>query len=485
MIEEFDPFFVEDPVRDEHALQDIPKLRQMTTVPLTHGEEWGLKWDFNRLVENHDVDFIRSTLPNVGGITEMMKAAAICETHAVGIVPHFTGPIATAALVNCLSTFSGPVLMEYNFGGRPIDYLPECLDFKNGKAYTNQRPGLGVTAEMKLLTQIGEVTEPGRPQRLSATRRVADALVTIVTSFQVTPKGLLEPRRSEARATENWELETGRTSANRQLEEIHESPRPARLDALGGGATLLASRCMAVRSLADFNAYAQAVRGTGPVKIRDIKTILTAPNRIRLVVVKVETTEPGLVGWGCATFTQRALVVQTAVEQYLKPFLIGRNVDEIEDIWQSSYMSSYWRNGRVLFNAMSGVDIALWDIKGKRAGMPLYQLLGGKVRHGADCYYHASGASFTEVEENARRGMEQGFRHVRVQVSTPGYASYGARSTAPAAGAQSTRPSARPTRARSGSRRRTCGCCPSSSSTCGRSSATRSSCCTTCTSASR
>jgi L-alanine-DL-glutamate epimerase-like enolase superfamily enzyme len=161
-IEEYEPFFVEDPVRDENALQDIPKLRQMTTVPLTHGEEWGLKWDFNRLVENHDVDFIRSTLPNVGGITEMMKVAAICETHAVGIVPHFTGPIATAGLVNCLSTFSGPVLMEYNYGGRPIDYLPECLDFKNGKAYTNQRPGLGVTPEMKLLTLIGEVTEPGR-----------------------------------------------------------------------------------------------------------------------------------------------------------------------------------------------------------------------------------------------------------------------------------------------------------------------------------
>ena len=117
----------------------------MTTVPLTHGEEWGLKWDFNRLVENHDVDFVRSTLPNVGGITEMMKVAALCETHAVGIVPHFTGPIATAALVNCLSTFSGPVLMEYNYGGRPIDYLPECLDFKNGKAFTNERPGLGVT----------------------------------------------------------------------------------------------------------------------------------------------------------------------------------------------------------------------------------------------------------------------------------------------------------------------------------------------------
>jgi mannonate dehydratase len=185
-------------------------------------------------------------------------------------------------------------------------------------------------------------------------------------------------------------------------------------------------------------AYAQAVKGTAPVRIRDITTVLTAPNRIRLVIVKVETTEPGLVGWGCATFTQRALVVKTAIDEYLKPFLVGRNVDEIEDIWQSSYMSSYWRNGPVLFNAMSGVDIALWDIKGKRAGMPLYQLLGGKVRQGADCYYHASGASFTEVEENARAGMERGFRHVRVQVSTPGYASYGARSTAPQAGAAPT-----------------------------------------------
>jgi len=161
-MEEYDPFFVEDPVRDEHALQDLPKLRQMTTVPLTHGEEWGLRWDFNRLVESHDIDFIRATLPNVGGITEMMKVAGICETHAVGIIPHFTGPVATAALVNCLSTFSGPVMLEYAFDGKPIDYLPESFDFRNGKMYANGRPGLGVTADMKLLTMIGEVTEPGR-----------------------------------------------------------------------------------------------------------------------------------------------------------------------------------------------------------------------------------------------------------------------------------------------------------------------------------
>ena len=98
LIEEYEPYFVEDPVRDEHAHQDLPKLRQMTTVPLTHGEEWGQRYDFNKLVENHDIDYIRATLPNVGGITEMMKIAAMCETHAVGIIPHFTGPIATAAL---------------------------------------------------------------------------------------------------------------------------------------------------------------------------------------------------------------------------------------------------------------------------------------------------------------------------------------------------------------------------------------------------
>jgi galactonate dehydratase len=75
-------------------------------------------------VESHAVDYIRSTLPNVGGITEMMKVAAICETHAVGIVPQLTGPIATAALVNCLSAFSGPVMLE-QYGDRPIDYMPD------------------------------------------------------------------------------------------------------------------------------------------------------------------------------------------------------------------------------------------------------------------------------------------------------------------------------------------------------------------------
>jgi L-alanine-DL-glutamate epimerase-like enolase superfamily enzyme len=160
LIEEYEPYLVEDPTRDEQFREDIPKLRRMTTVPLAAGEEWGQRWDFNKLVENHDIDYNRCTLPNVGGITEMLKIMALCGTHAVGIVPHFTGPVATAGLVNCLSTFPGPVMLEYNYGDRPIDYLPECLDFKNGKVYANERPGLGVTPEMKLLKMIGEVTQP-------------------------------------------------------------------------------------------------------------------------------------------------------------------------------------------------------------------------------------------------------------------------------------------------------------------------------------
>lgn len=159
-IEELAPFFVEDPVRTEAFAQDLPTLRQKVNVPLAAGEEWGNRWDFNRLIENHDIDYLRATLPNVGGITEMMKVTALCETHFVGMVPHFTGPIATAALVNCLSTFSGPVLMEYNYQGRSFSYLSACLDFRDGKLYPNDRPGLGVELDLKPLTQIAEITEP-------------------------------------------------------------------------------------------------------------------------------------------------------------------------------------------------------------------------------------------------------------------------------------------------------------------------------------
>lgn len=160
LIEQYNPLFVEDPVRTEAFLQDLPILRSKVNVPLAAGEEWGNRWDFNALVEKHSIDYIRATLPNVGGITEMMKIAALCETHFIGIVPHFTGPIATAALVNCLGTYSGPVLMEYNYQGRTLPHLPACLDFKDGKLFANERPGLGVELDYKQLTKIAEITEP-------------------------------------------------------------------------------------------------------------------------------------------------------------------------------------------------------------------------------------------------------------------------------------------------------------------------------------
>ncbi len=152
------------------------------------------------------------------------------------------------------------------------------------------------------------------------------------------------------------------------------------------------------------------------MRIEDVRVILTAPAGIDLVVVKVETSEPGLYGLGCGTFTQRSLAVKTTVEEYLRPFLLGKDPANIEDIWRSSMYSAYWRGGPVLNNAVSGVDMALWDIKAKRAGMPLYDLLGGKCREGVPVYRHASGRDPQEVEDAARRLVEEGDQYVRCQM---------------------------------------------------------------------
>ena len=176
---------------------------------------------------------------------------------------------------------------------------------------------------------------------------------------------------------------------------------------------------------------AQGVRGGLPdLRITDVKAICTAPDGIRLVVVKVETSEPGLYGLGCATFTQRPLAVVAAVDDYLRPFLLGRNPDDIEDIYQTSYLSSYWRSGPVLNNALSGVDQALWDIKGKRAGMPVHQLLGGQCRDRVPLYAHASGRDFQELADQVRAYMAQGYRYVRCQAAVPGLSTYGAAGSA-------------------------------------------------------
>jgi mannonate dehydratase len=152
------------------------------------------------------------------------------------------------------------------------------------------------------------------------------------------------------------------------------------------------------------------------ITIQDVKTILTQPSYSRLVVVKIITSEPGLYGLGCATFTQRFQAVYAAIEKHLKPFLIGREVARIEELWQMMMVNGYWRNGPVLNNAISGIDMALWDIKGKMAGMPVYQLLGGKCREAAALYVHADGRDPQEVSENVQTFMAHGYRYVRVQM---------------------------------------------------------------------
>ena len=167
-------------------------------------------------------------------------------------------------------------------------------------------------------------------------------------------------------------------------------------------------------------------RGMPPVKITDVQVILTQPDGNHAVIVKVLTSEPGLYGLGCATHRERALAVATAIEQYLKPFVVGRNVDDIEDIWQSAYVQSYFRSGVTLNNALSGVDGALWDILGKRAGVPVYKLLGGKVRAAAPLYAHSSAREMPALEDSVRQWMAKGYRHIRVQLAVPGYSGYGA-----------------------------------------------------------
>ena len=185
------------------------------------------------------------------------------------------------------------------------------------------------------------------------------------------------------------------------------------------GAAALAAPALAKGSAPGSATPSTPAPGLPPLKITDVRVIVTCPDR-NYVLVKILTSEPGLYGVGDATLNGRELAVATALEKHLAPLLIGRDPEAIEDTWQYLYRGPYWRGGPVQMTALAGVDLALWDIKSKRAGMPVYQLLGGRTRVGALCYTHASGGNFTEVEDAARRAIERGFKCVRAQVAIPG-----------------------------------------------------------------
>jgi L-alanine-DL-glutamate epimerase-like enolase superfamily enzyme len=160
LIEDLEPYFCEDLVRSENP-GIYKQLRPQVKVPIAVGEQFGYRWDTNELIENRLIDYTRVTLPNVGGITEFMKIAALCETHYVGLIPHFTGPIAEAALVHACGVFPGPALMEMTGDGTRLNqpHLPECYDFSKGRMVPNTRPGLGITLDTKPLELKAEIKE--------------------------------------------------------------------------------------------------------------------------------------------------------------------------------------------------------------------------------------------------------------------------------------------------------------------------------------
>jgi mannonate dehydratase len=150
-------------------------------------------------------------------------------------------------------------------------------------------------------------------------------------------------------------------------------------------------------------------------KIKDIRCIRTRSNGT-WVIVKVTTDQPGLYGIGSASDYYHSETVITAVEEVIAPRLIGRDAGHIEDNWQSTFTSGYWRNGSILNTALGGIDMALWDIKGKVASMPIHQLLGGPCRAAVPCYAHAGGGDLPALEADIRRYIEEGYPVIRCQL---------------------------------------------------------------------
>jgi mannonate dehydratase len=157
------------------------------------------------------------------------------------------------------------------------------------------------------------------------------------------------------------------------------------------------------------------------VKIERARVIVTSPGR-NFVTLVVETDD-GVRGIGDATLNGRELAVVSYLEDHVIPCLIGRDPHRIEDIWQFLYRGAYWRRGPVTMSAIAAVDMALWDIKGKVAGLPVYQLLGGASRNSIMVYGHANGKSVEETVERAIEYQEQGYKAIRLQSGVPGLAS--------------------------------------------------------------
>jgi mannonate dehydratase len=154
------------------------------------------------------------------------------------------------------------------------------------------------------------------------------------------------------------------------------------------------------------------------MKIVTADVVVTSPNR-NFVTLRL-VTDDGLVGLGDATLNGRELAVVAYLREHVVPMLIGRDASRIEDTWQLLYRGSYWRRGPVTMAAIVAVDMALWDLKGKAAGMPVYQLLGGASRTGLMAYGHASGVDVPELFDSIRAHQAAGYRSIRVQTGVPG-----------------------------------------------------------------
>ncbi|MBL8238294.1 MAG: starvation-sensing protein RspA [Bryobacterales bacterium] len=166
---------------------------------------------------------------------------------------------------------------------------------------------------------------------------------------------------------------------------------------------------------------APALAGLPKLTIKDVKVITTSGGaRYRWAFLKIITSEPGLYGIGSANNLFQTDAVIAALQSHLRPWLIGKDPDQIEDLWQSSHLKTYWRNGPVNNNVLAAMDMALWDIKGKRAGMPVYELLGGKVRDAVPCYDHVGGADASAAAAAVQKSMASGYRHIRVQFGAYG-----------------------------------------------------------------